>query len=71
MAWFLGSRDGEKSGEEIVVSIPDYIANVIQDGFSERAFLKAEVFRLFYSKCLTSEYAEEMKYFFENLITYA
>lgn len=71
VSWFLGSRDGEKSGEEIVVSIPDYIANVIQDGFSERAFLKAEVFRLFYSKCLTPEYAEEMKYFFEDLITYA
>ena len=66
--WYVGGNHGAAIGAEIFGSIPKYLDTVIQDGFSDRAFLKKEVFTLLLNECLHAERGEDMKAFLEILV---
>ena len=49
--WFIREIGSGKSSDEVADTLPRYIANVLQEKFKERAFLRAEVFRFMHSSC--------------------
>ncbi|EOT1258723.1 hypothetical protein ACNKCT_003484 [Cronobacter sakazakii] len=70
-AWYIKTYNGMNSGDEIAASIPEYIETVIQDGLSDRAFLKKEVFIVINNECNHVERGEDMKSFLSILVQYA
>lgn len=69
--WYAGGNHGALSGDSISASIPEYIQTVIQGGLADKAFLKAETFRMLYSECTDPNRGYDMKAFLEALVTYA
>ncbi|EKZ9180001.1 hypothetical protein OC503_19325 [Vibrio vulnificus] len=67
--WCQRSEQVGSSINDIVASLPNYIDNVIQDGFADRAFLKVEVFRLIQHECNHPERGEDMKNFLALLVS--
>ncbi|AYL59467.1 MULTISPECIES: hypothetical protein [Enterobacteriaceae] len=68
--WYLSSNQGQLLGNEIAASIPGYIDSVLQVGLADRAFLKAQVFKLLHVECLDPDRGDDMKAFLEDLMLY-
>lgn len=68
--WYTAGQHGANTGNDIAAAIPLYLETVIQDGLADRAFLKAEVFRLLFAECGHPNRGGDMKAFLEILITY-
>ncbi|EZP31295.1 hypothetical protein BW33_02529 [Pseudomonas sp. RIT288] len=66
--WYVRGGHGGGIGDEIAAAIPKYIDTVIQDGLADKAFLKAEVFRMLLRECTNYRRGGEMKAFLEILI---
>jgi len=66
--WYVRGNHGGNGGNEIAAAIPEYIDTVIQDGLADKAFLKAEVFRMLRNECLSYQRGEDMKAFLEVLV---
>ena len=49
--WFVCEFGRGKSPDEVAAELPRYIGGVIQDRLTDKAFLKAEVFRLIQASC--------------------
>jgi hypothetical protein len=67
--WYTRGNHGGPIGDDIADSIPEYLITVIQDGLADKAFLKAEVFRLLCSECAHPLRGSDMKAFLEILIS--
>ncbi|PWK10445.1 hypothetical protein [Pantoea ananatis] len=65
--WYSNPRI-RNAYDEITDSLSEYIEIVIQDGFSDRAFLKVEVFNLIKNECNHPERGDDMKAFLNLLI---
>lgn len=66
--WYLGGNHGGNFGDEIAAAIPEYIETVIQDGLADKAFLKAEVFRMLLNDCKSPIRGFDMRAFLELLV---
>ncbi len=66
--WYVAGNHGLVSGDAISASIPEYIDTVIQYGYADKAFLKAETFRLLRDECENPDRGPDMKSFLEILI---
>jgi len=49
--WFVRTRGGIVDEDLLEASIPEYIGTVIQEGWADRAFIKAEVFQMLRQEC--------------------
>lgn len=67
--WYTRGNHGGGLGAQIAASIPEYLSTVIQDGLADKAFLKAEVFRLLHSECAHPDRGVDMMGFLEILIS--
>lgn len=56
---------------EVADQLPNYIAGVIQDGFTDRAFLKAEAFRFVHSSCNDPQLGNDTREWLWNFVEYA
>jgi hypothetical protein len=59
--WFNVQADATRDVEGVVAKIQPYIDSVIQQRYSDRAFLKAEVFRLVRSTCDSPQHGDDVK----------
>lgn len=71
--WFV--REPElgkgKSPDEVLAELPRYIRNVIQDDLNDRAFLKAEVFRLLERSGFDEAVGDDVKYWIWSQVEYS
>lgn len=69
--WYVKTNSPDLEIEAIAASIPRYIDTVIQDGWADRAFLKAEVFRMLDRECKDAERGADVKSFLKNVVDYS
>lgn len=71
--WFVREPDlgRGRSPDEILAELPRYIHNVIQDDLKDRAFLKAEVFRLLERSGLDEAAGDDVKYWLWSQVEYS
>lgn len=60
--WFLFKRGPVHDPDAVAVEIPCYISSVVQDGYADRAFLKAETFRLRNGACWDPGIGEDVRH---------
>lgn len=66
--WYVAGNHGALDSNVIYTAIPEYVETVIQGGFSEKAFLKKEVFNLLYNESIDLLRGEDMRNFLECLV---
>jgi len=59
--WFNVQADATRDADGIVAKIQPYIDMAIQEKFGDRAFLRAEVFRLVKTTCASIQHGDEVK----------
>jgi hypothetical protein len=69
--WFVSQIGRNKSAEDVAAEIPRYIGGVIQDRLADRAFLKAEVFRLLENGCACPVNGYEVRQWLWGFVEYA
>lgn len=69
--WYVGGNHGLLTGDDIAASLSEYIETVIQEGIADKAFLKAEAFRMLRNECADPVRGSDMKAFLEVLVMYA
>jgi hypothetical protein len=69
--WFKRQIGPGKNPDEVAAELPRYIDGVIQDGFADRAFLKAEAFRLIHRGCGCSARGDEVRKWLWAFVEYA
>lgn len=65
--WYSNPRT-RNAYDDIIDSFSEYIDSVIQDGFTDKSFLKVEVFNLIRRECVHPVRGEDMKAFLQILI---
>ncbi|ATN35234.1 hypothetical protein ACO34A_15635 [Rhizobium sp. ACO-34A] len=66
--WYVGAKGYDHDGQTIASSIPEYIELVIQDGWADRAFLKAQVFLLVSQECEDNERGETTRAWLRDVV---
>ncbi|WJH42123.1 hypothetical protein N7E02_18310 [Aliirhizobium terrae] len=69
--WYRTSKGIDLQPDEVASALPEYISNVIQDGWADRAFLKAEVFRMLDAECGHVERGAETRVWLKEVVEYA
>ncbi len=69
--WFLAELGRGHDGNAVAAELPRYINNVIQDGYADRAFLKAEAFRLLNHACRDPEIGDDVRQWLWAFVEYA
>jgi len=69
--WFDRESGRGKSADEVAAELPRYINNVVQDGLADRAFLKAEAFRLVLAGCNDPDDGEDVRAWLWGFVEYA
>ncbi len=59
--WFVRLIGRGRNSDEVAAELPRYIDGVIQDRFADRAFLKAEAFRLIHAGCECPARGDEVR----------
>jgi len=69
--WFVREFGRGRSAEDVAAELPRYIDNVVQDGLADRAFLKAEAFRLILAGCNDPDDGEDVRAWLWGFVEYA
>ena len=69
--WFVRQIGPGKSPDEVAAELPRYVDGVIQDRLADRAFLKAEVFRLIEASCACPLQGDDVRQWLWGFVTYA
>ncbi|MBS1101755.1 hypothetical protein JK202_01775 [Gluconobacter sp. Dm-62] len=69
--WFLCEKGSGHTPDAVAAEIPRYIQGVIQDGYADRAFLKAEAFKLLNQACLDPHIGEDVRQWLWCFVEYA
>lgn len=69
--WFVVEMGRGHAPDAVAAEIPRYILGVVQDGYADRAFLKAEAFRLLNRACWDPEIGEDVRYWLWGFVEYA
>lgn len=69
--WFVRERGRGRTALEVADELPRYICNVLQDGFDDRSFLKAEAFKLLERSCNDAGIGNEAREWLWSFIEYA
>ena len=69
--WFLAELGRGRDADAVAAELPRYINNVIQDGYADRAFLKAEAFRLLNHTCRDPDIGEDVRHWLWAFVEYA
>lgn len=69
--WFAKEIGTGKTPDEVAITLPRYIENVIQDNFEDRAFLKAEAFRFLHNSCADPITGNDIKEWLWGFVEYA
>nr|WP_025827968.1 hypothetical protein [Acetobacter persici] len=71
--WLVREDSAARSAlpPQIAEELPRYIENVVQEGFDDAAFLKAEAFQVIISACADEEIGEETQAWLADFVYYA
>ncbi|MCF3630149.1 hypothetical protein RJ527_02740 [Thalassospiraceae bacterium LMO-SO8] len=69
--WYSRKFGKGTSSAQVADRLPRYIDSVIQDGFADRAFLKAEAFRFVHESCDAPGLGEDVREWLWNFVEYA
>ncbi|WBH15280.1 hypothetical protein [Sphingomonas radiodurans] len=69
--WFVRELGRDQDADAVAAQIPRYIENIIQDRFADRAFLKAEAFRLLDASSKDPEIGEDVREWLWGFVQYA
>jgi hypothetical protein len=69
--WFVGEFGRGRNDDDVAAELPRYIDNVIQDGLADRAFLKAEAFRLILAGCNDPDDGEDVRAWLWGFVEHA
>ena len=69
--WFLVEKGPNHDLDAVAAEIPRYIKGVVQDGYADRAFLKAEAFKLLNSACWDPQIGEDVRHWLWGFVEYA
>ncbi|UCI21813.1 hypothetical protein FJ970_13020 [Mesorhizobium sp. B2-1-8] len=69
--WFLVEKGRDQTADQVAAEVPRYIEGVVQDGYADRAFLKAEAFRLLDRSCNDPEIGEDVRQWLWNFVEYS
>lgn len=59
--WFNFQTDATRDAEGVVAKIQPYIDSVVQEKYADKAFLKAEVFRLLKTTCQSPQQGDDVR----------
>ena len=69
--WFIREKGRGHSGAAVAAELPRYIEGVVQDGYADRAFLKAEAFRLLDRASRDPQIGENVRQWLWDFVEYA
>ncbi|WP_426291297.1 hypothetical protein [Sphingomonas sp. TWP1-3-1] len=69
--WFVAEVGRGRDAGAVAAELPRYIRNVIQDGYADRAFLKAEAFRLLNHACWDPWIGNDVRQWLWAFVEYA
>ncbi|WP_196871466.1 hypothetical protein [Sphingobium sp. JAI105] len=69
--WFLVEKGRGHDSDAVAAEIPRYIEGVVQDGYADRAFLKAEAFGLLNRACRDPGIGEDVRHWLWCFVEYA
>lgn len=69
--WFLVERGRGHDSDAVAAEIPRYIRGVVQEGYANYAFLKAEAFRVLSHACWDPTIGEETRLWLWSFVEYA
>jgi hypothetical protein len=69
--WFVRQVGRNSSADEVAAQLPRYIDGVIQDRFADRAFLKAEAFRVIHTGCQDAVRGSDVRSWLWSFVEYA
>lgn len=69
--WFVRENGRDHNAAAVAAEIPRYIEGVIQDGYADRAFLKAEAFRLLDRSSKDPQIGEDVRQWLWGFVEYA
>lgn len=69
--WFVREMGRDHNAAEVAAEIPRYIGGVVQDGLADRAFLKAEAFRLVDRSSKDPQIGEDVRQWLWGFVAYA
>lgn len=69
--WFIREKGRDHDAQAVAAEIPRYIEGVVQDGYADRAFLKAEAFRLVERSAQDPQIGEDVRQWLWGFVEYA
>lgn len=69
--WFIAENGRDHDAATVAAEIPRYIECVVQDGYADRAFLKAEAFRLLDRSTRDPDIGEDVRRWLWGFVAYA
>lgn len=69
--WFIREKGRDHDAAAVAAELPRYIEGVIQDGYTDRAFLKAEAFRLLDRSSRDAAIGEDVRQWLWGFVEYA
>ncbi|HEX8584212.1 MAG TPA: hypothetical protein VF680_07370 [Allosphingosinicella sp.] len=69
--WFITENGRDHDAVAVAAQVPRYIEGVVQDGYADRAFLKAEAFRLLDRSTRDPEIGEDVRQWLWGFVAYA
>lgn len=69
--WFIREKGRDHNAAAVAAELPRYIEGVVQDGYADRAFLKAEAFRLLDRVSRDPQTGEDVRQWLWGFVEYA
>lgn len=69
--WFIREKGRDHDAAAVAAELPRYIEGVVQDGYADRAFLKAEAFRLLDRSSRDPQIGEDVRQWLWCFVEYA
>lgn len=69
--WFVRENGRDHNPAAVAAEVPRYIDGVVQDGYADRAFLKAEAFRLLDRSSRDPQVGEDVRQWLWGFVAYA
>ncbi len=69
--WFIREKGRDHDAAAVAAELPRYIEGVVQDGYADRAFLKAEAFRLLDRSSSDPDIGEDVRQWLWGFVEYA
>jgi hypothetical protein len=69
--WYAYEFGKGTTSAQVADQLPRYIEGVVQDGFADRAFLKAETFRFVHNACSDQHLGDDVREWLWNFVEYS